>query len=362
MDILEKASLMCLYAVAGIGSKTLQKAKERFGSFTEAWCSGPEGWPKEFSNRIDREDFKAKRQGKILHYYSEQLLNGLYNMVSLDEVDYPFRLRNIEQAPYVLFYQGRLDCLQGLSLAVVGARKASAYGRKTARLLSRQLAEEGAVIVSGLARGIDSEAHRGALDADGATVAVLGSGLDIVYPPENKRLLDSIRETGAVISEFLPGTGPEAGNFPRRNRIISGLSAGVIVVEARSRSGALITADFALEQGRDVFAIPGPVSSETSLGTNNLIKQGAKLVSSAFDILEEYMASPSEVSLTSQHESLVLDRNEEEILKYIGYEAIHFNDLLSLTRLDIGAASTALIKLELYGLIQSLPGKQYARF
>ena len=209
-------------------------------------------------------------------------------VISIFDRDYPELLKSIPDAPMVLYIKGKLDCLLGLNIAVIGSRKASSYGLLTAERISRQLASLGVTIISGMARGIDSTAHRGALDAGGRTVAVLGSGVLNIYPPENASLAKKISNNGALISEFPLKRAPLRENFPRRNRIVSGLSKGVVVVEAAKRSGALITADLALDQGRDVFAIPGEVDSPTSYGTNYLIKQGAKLVDSAEDILEEY--------------------------------------------------------------------------
>lgn len=358
MDIIEKNSLIRLYSVNGIGSQALIKLKRTYGNFYNAWQAGRDEW----LTVLPELKYRAvERAAASAQDYQEQIMKGCFDIVTIDDDDYPPMLRAIEQAPYVLFYRGRLEALRQLCFAVVGSRRASPYGRKIARELARDLAAEGVVVVSGLARGIDSEAHQGAVDAGGATVAVMGSGVDVVYPTENRRLYEKIQEMGAIVSEFVPGSYPEAHHFPRRNRIISGLSRGVVVVEARQKSGALITADFALEQGRDVFAVPGPVSSETSRGTNNLIKQGAKLVSSAQDILEEYTIQPPGRRVEEQQALLMLDRYEEEILNYISYEATHMNDILANSSMGNGLASTLLIKLELYGLIKCLPGNYYVR-
>ncbi|NLV21896.1 MAG: DNA-protecting protein DprA, partial [Syntrophomonadaceae bacterium] len=180
----------------------------------------------------------------------------------IEDEDYPLWLGKIHDPPYLLYYRGELSSLNELSIAIVGSRRASSYGKIQSFRLSRELAAKGITIVSGMARGIDTEAHKGALEAGGQTIAVLGSGLDVIYPPENKQLYNEISQQGAVITEFPPHTHPEPGNFPMRNRVIAGLSRGVLVVEAQQRSGALITVDFALEQGRDVFAVPGPINSK----------------------------------------------------------------------------------------------------
>lgn len=358
MDIIEKTCLIKLYSIHGIGTQALQKLKRKYGSFQNAWQAGPNEWLTILPD-LKRPDLEVRPAGQ--YDFGEQIVQGHFDIITLEDDDYPPLLRVVGQAPYVLFYRGRPQVLQQLCLAIVGSRKASVYGKKVARELARELGAAQVVVVSGLARGIDSEAHQGALDGRGSTVAVLGSGIDVVYPPENRKLYDMIQEQGAIVSEFPPGTHPEASNFPRRNRIISGLCRGVVVVEARQKSGALITADFALEQGRDVFAVPGPVSSENSRGTNNLIKQGANLVSSVEDILEEYMLSLPGSCVQVQPELLMLDIYEEEILKYISYEATHINEIVTVSKINIGLASTLLLKLELYGLIKCLPGNYYVR-
>ncbi|MEN6351171.1 MAG: DNA-processing protein DprA [Syntrophomonas sp.] len=358
MDILEKTSLIKLYSINGIGSQALRKLKRTFGTFKNAWLAGRDEWLT-ILPELKRWDMESR--SAPIDVYAEQISRGCFDIITIEDDDYPPMLRVISQAPFILFYRGRPEVLRQLCLAIVGSRKASAYGKKVAHDLARDLAAAGVVVVSGLARGIDSEAHQGAMDGSGTTIAVLGSGIDVVYPPENRKLYEKILEQGTIVSEFLPGSHPEANNFPRRNRIISGLSSGVLVVEARQKSGALITADFALEQGRDVFAVPGPVSSESSKGTNNLIKQGAKLVSSVEDILEEYVSPLPNSRIEEQQTLLMLDRSEEEILKYISYEATHMNDILTASSMNNGLASTLLLKLELYGLIKCLPGNYYVR-
>lgn len=209
-------------------------------------------------------------------------------IVTLDDPDYPENLKNIADPPIILYLKGELEKEDNFSLAIVGSRRASFYGLSLAEKFAFQLSENGFTIISGLARGIDSRAHQGALKYKGRTLAVIGSGLNNLYPSENQALAEKIAQNGAVISEFPLQTPPFKQNFPRRNRLISGLSLGVLVVEAARNSGALITADFALEQGREVFALPGKIDSDTSFGTNALIKDGAKLVSAVEDILEEF--------------------------------------------------------------------------
>ncbi|NQT23051.1 MAG: DNA-protecting protein DprA [Candidatus Omnitrophica bacterium] len=211
-------------------------------------------------------------------------------VITIDDKEYPSNLKHIYNPPKVLYVKGKIVPKDHYSIAVVGARKSSTYGRETAARLARELAEKSITVVSGMARGIDTYAHRGALESGGRTIAVLGCGINIIYPPENKSLMEEISKSGAVISEFPINTPPLRRNFPMRNRIISGLSFGVVVVEAAEKSGSLITASLALEQGREVFSVPGRVDTRLSRGTLALIKEGAKLVENVDDILEEVKA------------------------------------------------------------------------
>ena len=214
-------------------------------------------------------------------------------VITIDEDQYPKNLKHIYNPPRVLYVKGKLIPEDYYSIGIVGSRKASFYGQQNAERLGSELAQKGFTVISGMARGIDTYAHKGALKAKGRTIAVLGSGINVVYPPENKTLMDEISRNGAVISEFPIDTRPNRQNFPMRNRIISGLSMGVLVIEAARKSGALITASFALEQGREVFSLPGRVDMSTSRGTLGLIKEGAKLVESVDDILEELHSKPT---------------------------------------------------------------------
>jgi len=228
--------------------------------------------------RVSKED--VEEELKLIDKYG-------VSIIDINHKDYPRSLTNIYSPPILLYVKGRLLKEDELSVAVVGSRKATYYGLSTAERFSYELSSRGITIVSGMARGIDTASHKGVLKAGGRTIAVLGSGLACIYPPENKGLSEEIARNGAVISEFPMKMSPNRINFPRRNRIVSGLSLGVVVVEVAEKSGALITADLALEQGKDVFAVPGEVKSDTSIGANNLIKQGAKLADNVDDILEE---------------------------------------------------------------------------
>ncbi|MCX5706309.1 MAG: DNA-processing protein DprA [Candidatus Omnitrophica bacterium] len=281
---------------------------------------------------------------------------------TFEDQDYPANLKNIPGLPLVLYIKGKLKEEDQFAIAIVGSRRASFYGLAQAEKFSQQLSRKGFTIISGMARGVDTYAHRGALKSQGRTIAVMGSGFNHIYPPENEKLAGTIAENGAVISEFPMNEEPLKENFPRRNRIISGLSLGVLVAEAAKNSGALITADFALEQGRDVFAIPGQVDSTNSFGTNELIKQGAKLVSSVDGILEEFIlapaASPKE---ETKKESSLKNMQENRLYGLISQEVIQLDDLAEKSGMAIPEISAILLKLQLNKLIRQLPGKQFVR-
>ena len=363
MEFKELASLVFLHNMDGVGNRTLWKIKQNFASFQNCLAADNSDLSASFllpaiSDRI----MQARHRMDPVKSLQDLLAAGI-KIACVEDADYPSLLAKIHDPPYLFYYQGELEMLGGLCIAVVGSRKASNYGRTQSRRFGREIAQEGIAVVSGMARGIDTEAHRGALEVGGKTVAVLGSGLDVVYPPENKELMQEIVKQGIVISEFPPHTHPEPGNFPIRNRLISGLSRGVLVVEAQKRSGALITVDFALEQGRDVFALPGPINSKNSEGTNNLIKQGACLVTEINDILGEYKTvfKNADTGGLCQGDLFQLDDEERIIITAMGYEAVHFDELIYLSGFNIGALSTLLLQMELKGIIKALPGNYYVK-
>ncbi len=281
---------------------------------------------------------------------------------------YPSALRWIPEPPLVLYMRGTLHERNRFAVAVVGSRKPSNYGKVVAQRLSTALAQHGYTVVSGLARGIDSQAHQGTLEAGGETLAVLGSGLNVIYPPENRRLYDRIKEHGAVLSEFPFDTKPDRWNFPRRNRIISGLSLGTLVIEAAASSGALHTARHALEQGREVFAVPGRIDAPNSRGTNGLIKGGAKLVERIEDILDEFpetiRAGVQALPLSApsgEPSQAALGPQEAQVLALIHAEETHIDTLIQASQLPAHVVASILMTLELRGLIQQFPGKFFAR-
>ncbi|MBL7196515.1 MAG: DNA-protecting protein DprA [Candidatus Omnitrophica bacterium] len=294
------------------------------------------------------------------------------SIITILDKDYPESLKNIYDPPPVLYVKGKLlDCDYN-SIAIVGSRRASFYGLSTASRLSSELASLGITIVSGLARGIDTASHKGALSAKGRTIAVLGGGLLKLYPSENKKLAQSVSEYGAVISEFNLEMSPLARNFPRRNRLISGLSLGVVVVEAARNSGALITADLALQQSREVFAVPGKMDSITSVGSHSLIKQGAKLISNTNDIIEELAIKLREfpdikTKVCDQKDdipkkqAMELDNNTKNVYEVLSKEPMHIDEIIISTKMKISQLSFILMKLQLKNMVKELPGKNFVR-
>ena len=238
------------------------------------------------SDKIVQNMQKAK-DAKLLEKYEKYILKNDIKIINISDDNYPAKLKNIYAPPITIFAKGDISLLNSKSIAIVGSREPSKYGIYVAEKFSKELSKEGITIVSGLARGIDTFAHVGALSSFGKTIAVLGSGIDVVYPKEIAKYYREISEKGLIISEYIVGTAPESKNFPQRNRIISGLSDGVLVVEARKNSGTMITTDFALEQGKELYVIPGNITSNLSAGTNNLIKEGAKLITDGYEILED---------------------------------------------------------------------------
>lgn len=279
------------------------------------------------------------------------------------EEDYPENLKNIFDPPPVLYMQGTWLKSDVAAVAVVGTRSPSLYGRHVAEKISMELARRGVTVVSGMARGIDSFAHKGALEGGGRTVAVFGCGLNVIYPAENVKLRNRILKQGALVSEYPMARKPDRGNFPARNRIISGLSLGTIVVEAGERSGALITTQFALEQGREVFAVPGNIDAPKSRGPNLLIKKGAKLVGSAEDVIEEIPPYVREAFLkeikSGEKGEVKWTEEETKILSALESGISHIDALIEQSRLPAGKVSALLLTLELNGVVKQLPGKMF---
>ena len=356
---------LALSLTPGVGSTLIRRLLVRFKT-PEAVFQAPtkellkiEGLGEKVAGDI-RKGPSEKRVEKELRLLRE--VEG--TILTFRDDAYPKRLRDIYDPPALLYMRGELKKEDELSVSIVGSRKTSSYGRWITEKVSHELARHRVTIVSGMARGIDSHAHWGALSGGGRTIAVLGSGVDVVYPPENHNLYKRIIDQGAVLSEFPMGSPPEGGHFPKRNRIISGLSIGVVVVQAGMESGSLITANYALEQGREVFAVPGNVGSDSSRGTHQLIKDGAKLVESSDDILEEVLPQwRKEREGPQEVERPVRDLTEEEKVLYeqLGETPLHIDVLIRESQFDPGKVSSLLLNLELKGLISQWPGKCFSK-
>lgn len=299
---------------------------------------------------------------KVLHKLEQKQIDTL----TIFDDDYPPLLRELPQAPWVLYLLGDRALLKTKCIAIVGTRKASVYGKRVTEQLSRDLSQAGWTVVSGMAAGIDGTAHRSVLAVGGKTIAVLGTGIDEIYPKHHQTLYHQLIRFGLVISEYPPGTLGHPGLFPQRNRIISGLSFGTVVVEAAEKSGSLITAEFSMEQGREVFAVPGPIHSSGSRGTHSLIQQGAKCVQSVTDILEELPNWRTEAYIETKHEMAAaasLTPMEEEVWKYLSDEPAHITTLMEsiADKISISDLHASLLSLEIKGYAAVLPGSHYIK-
>lgn len=355
-------ALVALNMAASIGSSRLTKLLEHFSSpqdifsASAAELAAVSGIGENLASRI--RSFKGEDLTQELKAAAKLGLK----IITLTAADYPENLKNIPGAPIVLYVKGEMKPEDNFAIGIVGSRQASFYGLKAAEKFAAELCGRGFTIVSGMASGIDTAAHRSALKAGGRTLAVMGSGFNNIYPRENKGLAGEIAQAGAVISEFPLDAQPLRENFPRRNRIISGLSLGLLVAEAARNSGALITADFALEQGREVFALPGKIDSYSSFGANALIKQGAKLVTEVEDILEEFNLTPAssgrEVSGPKYN---LKNESEGKLYELITPRGILLDELIAKANMDIPEISAILLALQLKKLVRQLPGKQFVR-
>lgn len=364
-----------LALISGIGPSRLAALLARFGS-AERVLAAPvgevarlPGFGRALASRV------SAAAGAEAGARARDTLRALRDLgaraVTPDDAGYPARLLELADPPFVLYLLGDPSLLEGAAMGVVGTRAPTPYGRAAAVGLSGDLARAGYVIVSGMARGIDAAAHGAALDAGGGTVGVLGHGLDRVYPAENRALFRRLRERGLLLSELPPGEEPLAGNFPRRNRLIAALSAGVLVVEMGERSGARHTVDYALELGREVFAVPGPIGSPSSAGTNQLLKEGARLVTSARDVLEELHGvgkagappppppPPPRSPAAAAAPVPALPPEEGRVLGALALEPRHVDDVAASVSLPTSRVLAALLALELHGLVEALPGTRF---
>jgi DNA processing protein len=358
----ERTYWVMLSMVAGIGPVRFRRLLEVCGDARRGWVASDAELAMAGFERRSAESLRQLRSSLTPEAAFQRLARLGVRTVTMLEDDYPSALREIADPPPVLFVRGRITDADTQAVALVGTRRATTYGRTIAERFSRDLAMAGITIVSGLAKGIDTVAHRSALDAGGRTIAVLGNGLDQVYPPENAQLVRRIVENnvGAIVSEFPPGVPPDAANFPRRNRIISGLCAATVIVEAGHRSGALITADFALEQGRDVFAVPGSILSPMSDGPNGLIKQGATPATDVRDILE-VLGVAVDGSAGQARTVQALGEQEIAVMQALSAEPRHVDELARLIGKSTGEVVATLTLLELKGLARHAGSMTYTR-
>lgn len=355
--MMEKDYILWLNNIEGVGIKTIEKLLDIFGTAENVFTSSIDKLHNVKGIKQDTiHNIEKKRDYGYINNLKNTLKTLSIDVLYKNENDYPEHLKNIYDSPYILYKRGKIKSCDMNAIAIVGARKASPYGKWVAYKFAGELAQRGITVISGMAYGIDTAAHKGALDSGGRTIAVMGCGLDICYPKSNFELMQSIEKSGAVLSEYAVGVQPIAGNFPARNRIISGLAKGVLVVEASENSGSLITTEFALEQGREVFAIPGNINSSLSKGSNKLIKEGAKITTCVEDILEELNISFEKQK--SNKELSGLSGLEAEILKYIEEKQPVLLELaLRDLNISVNHMYSIITILQLKGLIEQLPGK-----
>jgi DNA processing protein len=363
----EICAWVALYMIEGIGNKGFRKLLERFDQPEVVFEAdykelvSVEGVRKDIAQRIVNREFISDPEEEV-----RKIEKCNARVIRYSDPTYPNFLKKIPSAPMLLYVKGEDIPITQTFIAIVGSRNPTYYGVKAAEKLSFDLARRGIGVVSGLAKGIDSAAHKGCLMGKGFTVGVMGTGIDIVYPQSNKRLAEQISGSGTLITEFPIGSPPEARNFPIRNRLISGLSRGVVVVEATKKSGSLITASMALEQGREVFAVPGSIDSFKSTGSHFLIKQGAKLVENAEDILEEFgffnkALKENGVLKNTSNTALNMGQSERKLYEIIGNYPLHIDQIVRLGEMETGEALSLLMQMELKGIVKQLPGKMFVR-
>lgn len=344
---------------AYIGPNRLQRLLEHFGDLSVAWSASPRELAQVLDERSIESVGRVRRQ-LDLDNEMERIARLGIEVMTLEDPAYPRLLREIPAPPPVIYVRGSLTPDDALAVAIVGTRRSTSYGREVATRIATGLAEAGVTVVSGLARGIDGAAHQAAVKAGGRTIAVLGSGVDIIYPSEHRGLAESIIGSGALVSDYAPGRKPDAPNFPARNRIISGLSLGVIVIEAPNRSGALITVDFAADQGRDVFVVPGSVLSDNSAGCHRLLRDGARLITSADDVLDDLKIGVRREQEAVQ-QALPLTDGERRLLNHISADPQHVDEILAAASLSAADGLGLITMLELKGMIRDAGARHFVR-
>ncbi len=357
----DPVAALTLFNVPGIGSAFFRILLKSLGSPAEVLRASRktlESVPGIGSHTVTA--IREARDQSVAENLLKKLEKCHATITSIWDEEYPPKLREIHDPPALLFVRGKLPEPDLTCIAVVGTRTPTVYGIRHAHQIAEELSANGIGVVSGMARGVDTAAHEGALQGNGKTYAVFGAGIDIIYPSENKILAEKIQNSGALISEFLPGVRPDPGLFPRRNRIISGLSDGVLVVQGGEKSGALITAKLALEHNRDVFALPGSVEDRRSKGPHDLIRQGANLIESAQDIFEE-MGFRDKVNVKAKikRELPLLNPSEETVIKKLSADPIHIDKLVQDLSLPVSGVLADLLNLEMKGWVRQLPGKLF---
>lgn len=344
---------------AYIGPSRLRKLIEHFGDIEQAWTASPRALQAVLDDR-SAESLLRSRDRLLLDREMERIARAGIEVVTLADPGYPRLLSMIPSPPPVLYVRGHLLPEDDLAVAIVGTRRASTYGKEVTHRIATGLAEAGVTVVSGLARGIDGVAHSAAVRAGGRTLAVLGSGVDVIYPAEHKGLAEQIIGSGALISDYAPGRKPDAQNFPARNRIISGLSIGVIVIEAPSKSGALITVDFAADQGREVFVVPGSVLSDNCAGCHRLLRDGARIVTSADDVLDDLKIGQRREHAAVQ-QALPLTDPERRLLNHISGDPQHVDEIVAAANLSMAEGLALVSMLELKGIIRDAGARHFVR-
>ncbi len=344
--------------IKGIGAVRLQALIHHFGDLETAWKANPAELAEAGLGAKLVERVVQARESVDLEKISEQIARQGIQILTWNDESYPARLREIDQPPPVLYLRGEYLPDDVFAVAIVGTRRVTPYGRQVTEEIASFLAANGITVVSGLARGVDAVAHTAALKAGGRTIGVLGSGVDRIYPPEHRALAEQMMERGAVVSDYAPGTPPDASNFPPRNRIISGLSLAVVVIEAGETSGALITAEFAAEQGREIFAVPGSILAPQSKGTNKLIQNGAQPLLTASDLMQAL-----NLTRMGEHKAarkiLPSDEVEAKLLAALGEQPVHVDELGNQTGLPIEKVSATLTLMELKGMVRQVGGMHY---
>jgi DNA processing protein len=358
----EQEALLVLNAVPALGAIRIRKLVVFFGSALEVLQAS-------FEELLHSGILLPEAAENIFHFSKDKFLQGEYNLmqrrgiVVLTAIDdnYPCSLENFEDSPVVLYIKGEIACLDQMSVALVGSRAASFYGCKSAKTFAQAFVQAGMVVVSGLARGIETAAHQGTLEAGGKTIAVIGCGFNHMYPKENYSLMEKISKNGAVVSEFACAMPPLKQNFPWRNRIISALSLATVVIEAGSKSGALITADYALSQNKDVFVLPSNIDTETALGSNQLIQDGARVALNPDDVLSQIKEGYIPSCPDDKKPVLLLSDEQQRVYPHITFQPVHLDELVRRSGMNISSLMNITLSLELKRVIRQLPGQYYVR-